>query len=109
MMAAVAVVLMLLGAVLLFFQHNFLEAYLYDVIVAVGGGSSIDCAKIVCAATNYDGDKKIKFYQVHDEKGDAIWAEFDSFQVSVGGVELRRAGAVHWFQCAGVEFKPCAV
>ncbi|MBQ6147034.1 MAG: MFS transporter [Clostridia bacterium] len=28
---------MLLGAVLLFFQHNFLEAYLYDVIVAVGG------------------------------------------------------------------------
>ena len=30
---------MLLGAVLLFFQHNFLEAYLYDVIVAVGGGT----------------------------------------------------------------------
>ena len=28
---------MLLGAVLLFFQHNFLDAYLYDVIVAVGG------------------------------------------------------------------------
>ena len=28
---------MLLGAVLLFFQHNFLDAYLYDVVVAVGG------------------------------------------------------------------------
>ena len=28
---------MLLGTVLLFFQHNFLDAYLYDVIVAVGG------------------------------------------------------------------------
>ena len=28
---------LLLGAVLLFFQHNFLDAYLYDVIVAVGG------------------------------------------------------------------------
>lgn len=28
---------MLLGTVLLFFQHNFLDAYPYDVIVAVGG------------------------------------------------------------------------
>lgn len=28
---------MLAGTVLLFFQHNFLDAYLYDVIVAVGG------------------------------------------------------------------------
>ena len=28
---------MLLGAVLLFFQHNFLDAYMYDVVVAVGG------------------------------------------------------------------------
>ncbi len=31
---------MLLGAVLLFFQHNFLDAYLYDVVVAVGGGTA---------------------------------------------------------------------
>ena len=31
---------MLLGAVLLFFQHNFLDAYLYDVIVAVGGDTA---------------------------------------------------------------------
>lgn len=31
---------MLLGAVLLFFQHNFLDAYMYDVVVAVGGGTS---------------------------------------------------------------------
>ena len=28
---------MLLGAVLLFFQHNFLDAYMYDLVVAVGG------------------------------------------------------------------------
>ena len=35
--------------------------------------------KIEFEATNYDGDKKIKYYQVHDEKGDAIWAEFNSF------------------------------
>ena len=30
---------MLLGVVLLFFQHNFLDAYMYDVILAVGGGT----------------------------------------------------------------------
>ena len=46
--------------------------------------------RISFTATNYDGDKQIKYYQVHDEKGDAIWAEFDSFKVSVGGVELKR-------------------
>ena len=41
-------------------------------------------------ATNYDGDKLIKHYQIHDEKGDAIWAEFNSFTVKVGGDELPR-------------------
>lgn len=46
--------------------------------------------RISFTATNYEGDKKIKYYQVHDEKGDAIWAEFNSFKVSVGGVELKR-------------------
>ena len=46
--------------------------------------------KISFTATNYDGDKKIKHYQVHDEKGDAIWAEFNSIQVFVNGVELPR-------------------
>ena len=46
--------------------------------------------KISFTATNYEGDKKIKYYQVHDEKGDAIWAEFNSFKVSVGGVDLTK-------------------
>ena len=46
--------------------------------------------KISFTATNYEGDKKIKYYQVHDEKGDAIWAEFNSFEVYVGGVKLDR-------------------
>ena len=46
--------------------------------------------KISFKATNYDGDKKIKYYQIHDEKGDAIWAEFDSFKVTVDGKELPR-------------------
>ena len=46
--------------------------------------------KISFVATNYDGENKIKYYQIHDEKGDAIWAEFNSFKVTVGGVELKR-------------------
>ena len=46
--------------------------------------------KISFTATNYEGDKKINYYQVHDEKGDAIWAEFNSIQVFVGDVELPR-------------------
>ena len=46
--------------------------------------------KVSFVATNYDGENKIKYYQIHDEKGDAIWAEFNSFKVTVGGVELKR-------------------
>ena len=46
--------------------------------------------KISFEATNYDGENKIKYYQVHDEKGDAIWAEFNSFEVYVGGEKLER-------------------
>jgi len=42
---------MLLGAVLVFFQHNFLDAYLYDVIVAVGGDTrSLGTALLIGAA-----------------------------------------------------------
>lgn len=39
--------------------------------------------RISFTATNYDGDKQIKHYQIHDEKGDAIWAEFNSFSVKL--------------------------
>ena len=46
--------------------------------------------KISFEATNYDGENKIKYYQIHDEKGDAIWAEFNSFEVFVDGVKLER-------------------
>ena len=46
--------------------------------------------RITFTATNYDGDKKIKYYQVYDEKGDAIWAEFNSFKVKVGEDVLDR-------------------
>lgn len=46
--------------------------------------------KISFNATNYDGDQVIKYYQVNDVKGDAIWAEFDSFTVKVGDTELKK-------------------
>ncbi len=46
--------------------------------------------KISFEATNYDGENKIKYYQIHDEKGEAIWAEFNSFEVYVDGVKLER-------------------
>lgn len=46
--------------------------------------------KISFTGTNYDGDKKIKYYQVHDEKGDAIWAEFYSIKVFVNDTELTK-------------------
>ena len=41
--------------------------------------------RISFEATNYDGDKKIKYYQIYDEKGNAIWADFNSFKVYVNG------------------------
>lgn len=64
--------------------------------------------QITFQATNYDGDKQIQHYQIHDEKGDAIWAEFNSIKVSVGGKELtkgyylsqggdRQEGTWEWF------------
>ena len=46
--------------------------------------------RIAFEATNYDGDKQIKYYQIHDEKGEAIWAEFNSIRVFVNGEELPR-------------------
>ena len=46
--------------------------------------------KVSFEATNYDGENKIKYYQIHDEKGDAIWVEFNSFEVYVGGKKLER-------------------
>ena len=46
--------------------------------------------KITYEATNYDENHKVKYYQIYDEKGPAIWVDFQSFQVSVGGVNLPR-------------------
>ena len=55
--------------------------------------------KIEFIATNYDGDKQIKFYQINDQKGDALWAEFESFEVTVGGQKLDRG----YYLCLGDE------
>ena len=46
--------------------------------------------RITVNTTNYDGDKKIMYYQIHDEKGDSIWVEFNSIRVFVGDTELPR-------------------
>lgn len=53
--------------------------------------------KVEFDATNYDGTNKIKYYQVHDDKGSALWVEFDSIKVFVNGVELKRG----YYLCAG--------
>ena len=41
-------------------------------------------------ATNYDGEKQIKYYTIADTKGDALWVEFNSVEVWVDGVKLDR-------------------
>ena len=46
--------------------------------------------KVAFDATNYDGEKQIKYYTVADTKGDALWVEFNSVEVTVNGVKLDR-------------------
>ena len=46
--------------------------------------------KVEFEATNYDGEKQIKYYTVADTKGNALWVEFNSVTVTVNGVTLDR-------------------
>ena len=46
--------------------------------------------KVEFQATNYDGDKQIKYYTVADTKGPALWVEFNDITVEVNGVPLER-------------------
>ena len=46
--------------------------------------------KVEFDATNYDGEKQIKYYTVADTKGNALWVEFNSVEVWVNGVKLDR-------------------
>ena len=39
-------------------------------------------------ATNYHGEKQIKYYTIDDRKGDAMWVEFDSIDITVGDQPL---------------------
>ena len=41
-------------------------------------------------ATNYDGEKQIKYYTVAETKGSALWVEFNDIEVWVDGVKLER-------------------
>ena len=41
-------------------------------------------------ATNYDGEKQIKYYTIADTKGSALWVEFNNVEVWVDGVKLDR-------------------
>ena len=59
--------------------------------------------RITFDATNYTGDQQIKYYEVFDTKGDAIWAEFDSFRVFIDGVELKNG---HYMNHGGVNTGP---
>ena len=46
--------------------------------------------KVEFEATNYDGEKQIKYYTVADTKGDALWVEFNSVEVYVNDKKLDR-------------------
>ena len=46
--------------------------------------------RVTFDATNYDGEKQIKYYTVADTKGNALWVEFNSVEVWVNGVKLDR-------------------
>ena len=46
--------------------------------------------KVEFEATNYDGEKQIKYYTVADTKGEALWVEFNSVEVWVDGKKLDR-------------------
>ena len=53
--------------------------------------------KVEFDATNYDGEKQIKYYSIADTKGNALWVEFDSVEIWVDGVKLDR-GYYHGIQ-----------
>ena len=46
--------------------------------------------KVEFDATNYDGEKQIKYYTIADTKGEALWVEFNSVEVWVDGKKLDR-------------------
>ena len=53
--------------------------------------------KIEFDATNYDGEKQIKYYTIKDTKGSALWVEFNDITVTIGGVPVGKG----FYHCAG--------
>ena len=51
--------------------------------------------KVQFDATNYNGDKLIKHYIVGDNKGNALWVEFNSIKVTVNGESAGKG----WYHC----------
>ena len=41
-------------------------------------------------ATNYHGEKQIRYYTINDTKGSALWVEFNTISVKVGNTELKQ-------------------
>ena len=52
-------------------------------------GDKVDF-KVEFEATNYNGEDQVQYYTVADNKGDALWVEFNSVKVTVNGIELQR-------------------
>ena len=52
--------------------------------------------KVEFDATNYDGEKQIKYYTIKDTKGSALWVEFDDITVKVGNTTLTQG----YYHCA---------
>lgn len=51
--------------------------------------------KVEFHATNYNGEKLIKHYTVGDNKGNALWVEFNSIKVEVDGTSIGKG----WYHC----------
>ena len=64
-----------------------LNEWVTDTTVRVG---DIEDFKIEYTATNYEGDKQIKYYTINDTKGQSLWVEFNSITVRVGNKVLTR-------------------
>ena len=64
-----------------------LNTWVTDTTVKIG---DIEDFKIEFAATNYEGDKQIKYYTINDTKGQSLWIEFNSITVQVGNKVLTR-------------------
>jgi len=72
----------------------------FDKVIVLSDGEEVDKNtsaigdkvdyKITVGATNYDGDKHIRYYQILDTLGASLAADLSTFRVTVGGVALEK-------------------